>query len=114
MIKDPLEVEVLLERWVKWDLLEARGGIGVRGEKGDKGDTGGVGQQEPVGPQGSTGPRGVQGIRGDRGPIDTGGDPGNLKELLVQLDPKKIKVIWVLQQEKLILCLRCVNNYQSQ
>ena len=74
MIKDPLEVEVqlenvtlkgpkvLLERLVKWDLLEAEVEE-ARGENGDKGDTGGVGQQGPVGPQCSTGPRGVQGAK---------------------------------------------------
>ena len=77
-------------------------------QKGDKGDTGGVAQQGPVGPQFSAGPRDVQGTRGDRGPITV------IKELLVKLDPKEIKVIVVLQQWKLILCLSCVNIYQSR
>ena len=73
MIKDWLEVQVqlenvllkgpkvLLERLVKWDLLEAHG------EKGDKGDTGGIGQQGPIGPRGSTCPRGMLGAKRLRG-----------------------------------------------
>ena len=76
MIKDPLEVEVqlenvalkdpkvLLERLVKWDLLEA---VLKLEHVVKKGDTGGVGQQGPIGPQGSTGPRGAQGANGLRG-----------------------------------------------
>ena len=52
------DLKVLLERMVKWDLLE--GEIGACGEEGVKGDTSSVSQQGPIGPQGSTGPRRVQ------------------------------------------------------
>ena len=37
-----------------------------------------------------------------------------VKELLVKLDPREMKVIVVLQQQKLILCLNYVNIFQSR
>ena len=43
------DLKVLVERLVKWELLE--GEIGARGEKGDKEDTGDIGQQGPIGPR---------------------------------------------------------------
>ena len=72
-MKDP---KVLLERLVKWDLLEAEVELEHVVKKAKKGDTGGVGQQGSVGSQGSTGPRGYPGGYGAAGKIEPEGDWG--------------------------------------